>query len=310
MQKKVKNIVSFLATCLQVALDSFARAVSSAVADGGPVEQRALFDISPLGESLGAGEDPLFPNLGMITRDRPHRHRSVLRGAWKSLHQPVQDLLQRLVTGERSLAKLLQTSVTYAKLFEEAQEESKRTSGPHFSQTIRNLAFAEQRYDSRSRPLFRLFTLLPVAIDVLQKLTKVEKEDAAKCAKEILSLFAGDEGFVRVIGAAVAADAMCIGWQYIRLDDAEAADFSLTGPRAAELLHTMRAMLLDGGLFLAEASGTLTHQALCAMRGRLVWLGSDAGNAVALRWPSPHSPARRQPIRMAREHLGLHCVSF
>lgn len=220
------------------------------------------------------------------------------------MQEKVTTFLEALVTGPRSLASLLETNCRYRKLFEESQAEEKGETGLGFAKTIRNLAYAEQRYDSRARPLFRLFTLLPVAIDTLQKLTQSSapsERESVQVAKDLLEQFSGDSGFTTVINAAVAADAMVIGWGYIRLDDSAAADYSLTGPRAAELLQTTRALLASGGLFLSEADGTLTHAALRAMTGRVVFLGSDASTAACLRWPSPSSPKRREPIRFARE---------
>ena len=56
--------------------------VVSAVADGGPSEQRALFELSPSATKLGCNE-ALFPKLVLISRDRSHRRRSVVKGAWE-----------------------------------------------------------------------------------------------------------------------------------------------------------------------------------------------------------------------------------
>lgn len=285
---------------------AFLASVRTAVADGGPTEQRALFDCSPLGEKLAAESPLLFQNLSLIDRDRPHRYRSVLRGAWESVERPIQDFLSELVTGEKSLAKLLEHSSKFGRLFQQAQRASRdpHVSGPHFAQCIRNLAYAEHRYDSRSRPLFRLFSLLPVAIDTLQLLAAGGGNEAA-LAESLLTKFAGEAGFVRVVGAAVAADALVLGWEYIRLDDSAAADYALTGPRAAQLLADMEALLLNGGIFSPQAEGTLTHCALRALRDRMVLFG---GNAVVLGWPHLDSPGRREPARMARR-LGLLCLT-
>ena len=96
--------------------DHFIQQVRTAVADGGPVEQKFLFSNSAAGPGLGC-ENPLFKNLVHIDRDRPHRHRSVLRGTWSKLEQPIQEFLDMLVTGSRSFAKLLETSIKFQKAF-------------------------------------------------------------------------------------------------------------------------------------------------------------------------------------------------
>ena len=84
----------------------------------------------------------------------------------------------------------------------------KTTSAQKFAKEIRHLSYAEHRYDSRSRPLFRLFTLLPVAIEALQTMSMVPDSDDAKLAGDILELFSGEIGFQRIVSAAVAADAL------------------------------------------------------------------------------------------------------
>ncbi|CAE7209725.1 unnamed protein product [Symbiodinium sp. CCMP2456] len=284
----------------EAAMTTFVRSVRSAVADGGPVEQKALFLSSPschVLEQAPRQGTAYFRNLSLIDRDRPHRHRSVIRGMWGNLNSTVREFLDKLVTGQRSLCKLIQTSKRYATYFNLAQTGVKIED---FGHTIRNLSYSEVRFDSRSRPLFRLFRLLPVAIDTLRFLVEGGNDEERAFATELLALFSGDEGFVRVIGAAVAADAMVMGWHYIRLDDQAAADASLSGPRAAQLLHEMRQMLDAGGLFMEEASGTLTHAALEAMKNRLVYVG--ANKAVALGWPAAEGK-RRRPRTMAKETL-------
>ena len=170
-----------------------------------------------------------------------------------------------------------------------------------FGHTIRNLSYSEVRFDSRSRPLFQLFRLLPIAIDTLRFLVDGGNSEERAAAADLLTHFSGDTGYNRVIGAAVAADAMVMAWEYIRLEDTAAADASLSGTHAAQLLRTMHHMLQSGGLFLEEATGTLTHCALKAMQNRLAFFSNKA---VALQWPASDSK-RREPMKLAKECLGL-----
>jgi hypothetical protein len=264
------------------------KSVSSAVADGGPVEQAALFQMS---------KQP-FKNMKMISRDRPHRYRSVIKGMFKHLDDELKNFFDRLVSGKRSLATMLQTNVVFSKIFKAKQKESEAMGGPHFAQLIWNLAHAEHRYDSRSRPLFRLFKLFPVVLDTLEELARngyTEFDD-------LVITWGGDSGFCLVIRAALTSDAMIVMWQAIRLEDASAADFSLSGLESAKLQHTMRALFRDRGILLPHAKDTLTHAALDAM-SRLVLI-NNGENAVDLRWPSMHSEARREPARFAVRHWG------
>ena len=89
------------------------------MADGGPTEQRALYEASPLASGLGgaSADGCLFPNCMLITRDRAHRFRSVDKQFWSSLPSIFKDFLAKLVTGDRSLARLLETSEKFAHEF-------------------------------------------------------------------------------------------------------------------------------------------------------------------------------------------------
>ena len=122
------------------------------------------------------------------------------------------------------------------------------------------------------------------------------KDDCAFAAS-LLEDFGGDTGYCRVVGAAVAADALIASWPFLKLTDQANADFALAAPaavkagweicivsyvspsnreewlqtiRAAKCLEHLRHLLKDGGLFLAEARGTLTHSVLEAKRSRMV----------------------------------------
>ena len=102
-------------------------------------------------------------------------------------------MLSDLVTGDNSLARKLQTSAKYSQIFQRLQRSPKSQVPdlaevlpdlvpprlrPGFSKVVKNLSFADQRFDSRSRPLFRLFELLPAAIETLAALTGVEGDVA------------------------------------------------------------------------------------------------------------------------------------
>ena len=98
--------------------ERFKMSVRSAVADGGPTEQRALYDCSPGAPDPGLASDPFFKNLQDIHRDRPHTLRSVQKGIWKHLTGEVHKLLGLLVTGKGSLARMLRTSKKYQRIFQ------------------------------------------------------------------------------------------------------------------------------------------------------------------------------------------------
>jgi hypothetical protein len=159
-------------------------------------------------------------------------------------------------------------------------------------------ASKEIRYDSRSRPLFRFFKLLSIAVDSLEELSASGEADEAANADELILQWGGDEGWYNINGAAMAADMMVTVWAAIKTEDAAAADFSISGPTAAQLLADMRAMFRDGGGLLQEADGTLLHASLNATKGRFVHLrrGSGKEHAVAMRWPEA-TPAALARLR-------------
>ena len=99
-------------------LTRFRESVRSVVADGGPTEQRALFECSRLATQPDAAANPFFPNLLDINRDRAHKWRSIQKSVWKGIDDDLRGFLDDLITGEGSLARTLQTSKKYQLLFQ------------------------------------------------------------------------------------------------------------------------------------------------------------------------------------------------
>ena len=79
-----------------------------------------------------------------------------------------------------------------------AKQHEVPMSAKAFATTLRNLHYAEQRFDSRSLPLFRLFQLLPVVIDTLEELAGQGTLDERKWAAALLAEFGGPAGFEKV----------------------------------------------------------------------------------------------------------------
>ena len=269
-----------------------------------------IFNCSRSNPEGVAPADVLFPNLVMISRDRPHRFRSAQRGFWNQLDADVLSLLEELVTGQRSLCRLLETSRKFSLLFEHNQKRDRANhvyTGPDFARVLRTFQYAEQRFNSRSKPLFRIFRLLPTVIQTLSDITSMTDDPAdSSWAESLLQRFAGIQGYETLVTAAVVADAMMAFQPAIRLEDQAAADFSLSGVEAAKLKQTLWALLDNGGIFLEECDETLTHTVLRSIRNKTVFLraGTPKQSAMVLHWPSPGAD-RTAPIRRAKEPITI-----
>ena len=247
---------------------------------------------------------PMFPGMMAIARDRPHRYRSVQKGFWQNADEPVRQLLSNLVTGPRSFARLLESSLKFYLIFQKDQKEFKHVhTWPSFAATLKNLSFSESRFDFWVTPFMRLFRLLPICIQTLTEVTSFDDERDANWAAGLLEKWSGDRGYTAMVTAAVVADALLASQSALRVEDSASADFAISGPAAAEVKQRLKALLLRGGLFLQEVDSSLTHCALRAIQGKVVFVrsGTPGAAALALRWPSPDSPGRRAPLEKAKK---------
>jgi len=177
-------------------------------------------------------------------------------------------------------------------------------SADAFGKLIVNFSHKEARFDSRSEPLVRLFRLLPIVIETLRKLSEDADDDAdRRYAKALLRSFGGPVGYDLLVSAALTADAMLVLGKYINLSQVSADDAALEGEESARMLHEVRVLFRDGGIWLPEAEGTLTHCVLGAIRGKVVFHGKPNGKreAIFLGWPAPGSRERRKPMERAKQ---------
>ena len=290
------------------------QSVVTLASDGGPSEAKACYESSPLATDPSLAADPLFPNLRFIFRDAAHRHRSVQKGCWKNADQPVRELLEKLVSGEKSLAKMLQHSRRLSLVFEKKQRDAPE-SARAFASVLRNFNYAEQRFDSRSSPLYKIFMLLPVVIDGLGDLANDwTHPDDQLWAQHLLESFGGLDGYDAIVSAAVIGDAMILAQQAIRVCDTDDGDLTLEVASAAKLKHDLKVLLFDGAIFLYASEGTLVHAALSAIRGRHVFYrGSgptDDLKVIAMGWPAPGDLRRNGPIQRAKAFYDMFAAFF
>ena len=109
-------------------------------------------------------------------------------------------MLSSLITGEKSLAIMLETSRKFSLAWETVQNELRATDpeSPHlFAKTLRNLSFKDARFDSRSRPLMIALSTLPVIISTLHMILRDGDSDDKKWARTLLEQLSGRDGFRR-----------------------------------------------------------------------------------------------------------------
>ena len=88
--------------------------------------------------------------------------------------------------------------------------------------------------------------------------------------------------------------------------EASGADCSLQAQHVADIREQLRSLLLDGAIWLEEASGTLTHAALHGIKNcGLVLFGTAKQDAVAMDWPAPGTLDRQRPVARARDFFRI-----
>ena len=78
-----------------------------------------------------------------------------------------------------------------------------------FANDMAHFSYAEQRFDSRTMPLFRFFKLLPVALEVAQQFASAGGREAEVC-KSFLMAFHGHAGYDAVVSAAATIDVLIV----------------------------------------------------------------------------------------------------
>lgn len=194
--------------------------ITSAVSDGGPSEVLALRDLA----------ESEWRNCNLLTRDRAHRGRSIQKGCWEVFNEMSAGLLGCLITDERSLCRMLDTSPKYSKMFVDAQ---RRGLAKPFIREINNFSFALQRFDSLSVPLWKVISMLPAVYRFLASLTLEGDAVDQRWATALICRLTGPTAYRSIIGAALAADAVLVGHKMIRWDDVAESNAILKGSEAS-----------------------------------------------------------------------------
>ena len=171
-----------------------------------------------------------------------------------------------------------------------------------FGKVLRNFVYAEQRFNSRTEPLFKLFHLLPAAVDALIELGGVGLKFVGTLQR----------GYDLIVSAALVADIMMLIQPCIRLEDSNDGDAALLGSTASKIRDDLRNMLELGSIWLKESEGTCVHAALQAMQGRVVFFRDASGKktCAAIGWPAPTDLALKAPLNRAKDMYKLYMAFF
>ncbi len=234
-----------------------------------------------------------------------------MRAFWANVEAPVEQLLDKLVTGKRSFLKMLENSNRFSLLFQEAQKDAGVDSRA-FGHILKNFAYAEQRFDSRSVPLFKFFQLLPIAIRALVKLNVASRGDAdEEWAADILSKITGPTGYVNLLSSALVADLMLVVHPILRSEDTNQNDVAVTGVAAAQVRDRLHDLFKNRGIWLEQTTGTCVHAVLQSMRGDLVTFSRAGHKTVAsLGWPNPTAALGAELFDAAAKYYDLFMAYF
>ena len=126
--------------------------------------------------------------------------------------------------------------------------------------------------------------------------------------QDLLRQWEGEAGYVRLVSAAVAADAMVAGWVFTRLCDSEESDITVDGQQAARILHQLKSLLYDGGVFLETATGTLTHACINGIKDRFVHVGpGTVKESVVGMGLQEEGVGRQRLLELAKEFAPQRC---
>ena len=254
------------------------RTVFCGATDGAPV---ALLSIRQM------AEQGVMPNLRYQFRDRPHTTRTCIKLAY-ALCPESEDLRKRLITGEKSFARRAKNSRRFQQLWRQKQLDEPDA----IWNVLTDLGYAEQRFDSRSKPMARFLLKLGPALEVLQVLARdlsPHHRKDAKWARELLQLLAGPAGFVKLVLFAIDTDFAVAAHKLIRLQDQAGPDVAVAAHEVQQCVDTCRVLFHEGRVFDRAPNGTYTNHLLQGFYGisRELVLSDREQRTVKFGWPAP-----------------------
>ena len=248
--KKAAALVEDLAGHLEEITEVF-------VADGAADEQLAGRMLHPQSQrsAPGDGQSLALPNLRLVVRDGAHAARRLLE---RTLPKDpyIKNVLTVLIWSKDSLAKLIQHSQAHQDIWQKLQVELR----PDYP-VLKNLGYAEHRFDSFSRPLRRMVVhfhafICTANVIILERARISREHQGANRALEALDI----EGMLQL---GMVADACQRVEGFIRFLDKESFDWADLPGRISALKDTCRAWF--------ERRAVLQHDGFT--KAMLKWIG-------------------------------------
>ena len=232
-------------------------------------------------------EEGIMPNLRYQFRDKPHTTRTCIKLAYNLCPESA-DLRHRLISGEKSFARRAKRSRRFQQLWKQKQLDEPDA----LWNVLTDLGHAEQRFDSRSKPMARFLLKLGPALEVLQVMSRdlhPSHRNDAKWARELLQLLAGPAGFVKLVLFAIDTDFAVAAHKLIRLQDQVAPDVALAVHEVQQCVDTCRMLFHEGRVFDRAPNGTYTNHLLQGFYGvsRELVLCDREQRTVKFGWPAP-----------------------
>ena len=201
-------------------------------ADGASSEQLAGKLLHP--QSARGNAVTKLPNLRVVLRDKAHASRRITERTFQT-DPALNNVLVTVVTGPKSLSRLLKNSRIIQNIFEKQIDQQTRVGNAEaLKQDIRNMSFAKQRFDSTAKPLGRALLNLDAAISTMDIISQqrdlTSKEGQG--AMEFLDFISNKN----ILLMGMMADATDEALMFVRFFDREA--FSL-----AESAHQLKCFL-------------------------------------------------------------------
>ena len=189
--------------------------IESFVSDSASDEVRAGHLLA--GQRASGDYIEAFPNLRVVSRDKPHTTRRNLSRGWNA-DAYLEDVAQRFWFGENSPAKMIQFSEVFRGWFASAIKQLEPGLSAVKAQAhIQHLGFAAHRYDSAATPLSRIVLFFFAFLQTTQRVAMERTDEKGKAAASFLEWLNAE----RSLQLAMLADCAVENLELTRLVDYE-----------------------------------------------------------------------------------------